>query len=439
MLESIYRILSTVIGDPRRYTLEHRLFNTISLINAVTNIGGAFGISHALNRSFLLVLHLLTGALFFFFYYLSRSRGLYRLLYWPLVLLMAGFLFINALANAATLGGAHYYFIPALAIAIILSDKARNTILATALFAALTVCLVLIENLRPEWIIGHASSVARMYDILGNLVFVQVFTALIIIVLWRTLSQERQKSDRLLLNILPEAIADELKARDRVKPSGYESATVLFTDFVGFTRIAEGLTPEQLIEELDTCFREFDRMARRNGLEKIKTIGDSYMAAGGIPQPNSTHAIDCVLCALEIQRFIAGMMEKKSAASKPYWQLRLGIHSGPLVAGVIGQEKFAYDVWGDTVNTASRLESSGAPGRVNISAATYELVKDFFVCEYRGKITAKSKGEIEMYFVDSIRPELSEGLTGETPGDRFYELYNLVARSGTSFRTSARG
>jgi adenylate cyclase len=352
---------------------------------------------------------------------------------------MAGFLFINSLANAATLGGAHYYFIPALAIAIILSESARNTILATLLFVTVTVSLVLIEAFRPEWITRHASPDTRFYDILGNLAFAQVFTAMIVIVLSRTLNQERQKSDRLLLNILPEAIADELKVRDRVKPLGYESASVLFTDFVGFTQIAESLTPEQLIEELDNCFREFDRIARRNRLEKIKTIGDSYMAAGGIPQPSPTHAIDCVLCALEIQRFMTIMMEERAASSKPYWQLRLGIHSGPLVAGVIGQEKFAYDVWGDTVNIASRLESSGAAGRINISAATYELVKDFFACEYRGKVKAKNKGEIEMYFVNSIRPELSVRRMGETPGDRFYELYDLVARSAQEVKTSAQG
>jgi adenylate cyclase len=224
-----------------------------------------------------------------------------------------------------------------------------------------------------------------------------------VVVLTRNLNQERAKSDSLLLNILPAAVAEELKTNDSVSPRHYEGASVLFTDFVGFTQIAEGMTPEQLIAELDACFSRFDAIARTHKLEKIKTIGDSYMAVGGVPAPNRTHAVDSVLAALEIQRAMIELAAKKSAQNQPCWQLRLGIHTGPLVAGVIGREKFAYDVWGDTVNTASRLESSGVAGRINISGATYELVKDLFVCEYRGKISAKNKGEIDMYFVNAVK------------------------------------
>jgi adenylate cyclase len=297
----------------------------------------------------------------------------------------------------------------------------------------------LIEQYRPEWIIRHVSNEARLFDILGNLLFAQVFTGIIVMVLSRTLNQEREKSDRLLLNVLPQPIADELKARDRVQPLNYESASVLFTDFVGFTRIAERLTPERLIEELDNCFRHFDQIARRHKLEKIKTIGDAYMGVGGIPQPNTTHAIDCVLCALEIHQFMAALKEERAAQNMPYWELRLGIHTGRLVAGVIGQEKFAYDVWGDTVNTASRLESSGVAGRINISMSTYELVEPLFACEHRGKITAKNKGEIDMYFVNSIRPELSRDGEGKIPGDKFYEIYDHIARSEPAGKTLAQG
>jgi adenylate cyclase len=407
-------------------------------MNAVTNIGGAFGISESLNRGFLLFLHLVTGGIFLLFYYLSRTRGLYRLLYWPFVLLMGGFLFVNSLANAGSLGGAHYYFIPALAIAIILSDRRTNTILATIVFTGLTASLLVVEHYRPESITMHPSSDARFFDILGNLLFAQVFIGLVVMALSHTLNQERQKSDRLLHNILPDSVAEELKVMDRVMPLHYESATVLFTDFVGFTRIAEGMSPEQLIGGLDKCFREFDRIARRNNVEKIKTIGDSYMAVGGVPQANSTHAIDTVLCALEIQSFMSEMRQESAAAGKPCWELRLGVHSGSLVAGVIGQEKFAYDVWGDTVNTASRMESSGVAGRINISVTTYEMVKDFFVCEYRGKITAKNKGEIDMYFVSSIIPELSSG-DGRRPGEKFYELYERASGRESVRKRQARG
>jgi len=226
-------------------------------------------------------------------------------------------------------------------------------------------------------------------------------------VLTKNLNQERAKSDSLLLNILPASVAEELKMRDSVSPRHYESASVLFTDFVGFTQIAEGMTPDELVAELDACFSRFDAIARKHKLEKIKTIGDSYMAVGGVPAANRTHAVDSALAALEIQRFMTELAAKKAALNQPCWQLRIGVHTGPLVAGVIGGEKFAYDVWGDTVNTASRLESSGVAGRINISAATYEQVKGLFVCEHRGKILAKNKGEIDMYFVNSVNSEPS--------------------------------
>lgn len=422
---------SAISGDHRRYSLEHRLFNTIALLNAVTNVGGAFAIIGNNDPAFLLVLQIGTGVLFLFFYYLSRFRNLYHSLYWPFVLLILGFLFINSLRNAGSTGGAHYYFIPALVIAIVLSRKVLTTVLAILLFGVATVAFLLLEQAHPEWIIPYPNPKERLFDILTSLVFVQVFTGVVVMVLTRNLNQERKKSDTLLLNILPESIARELQKNDHVRPLYYDNATVLFTDFVGFTRIAENLTPQELIEELDNCFRQFDLITGKHRLEKIKTIGDAYMAVGGIPQPNVTHAIDCVLAALEISSFMTRMREEKTAGNKPYWQLRIGIHSGRLVAGVIGQAKFAYDVWGDTVNTASRLESSGQAGRINISRATYEQVKDFFVCQYRGRVVAKNKGEIEMYFVDGIRPELARDPGGNIPNEKFLELYRRLNPDST--------
>jgi adenylate cyclase len=248
-------------------------------------------------------------------------------------------------------------------------------------------------------------------------------------VLTQNLNQERRKSDRLLRSVLPETIAQELKQTDRVQPIDYEQASVLFTDFVGFTQIAEGFTPQQLIEELDGCFSQFDRIAKKHKLEKIKTIGDAYMAVGGVPLANTTHAVDCVLASLEIEHVVSRLREEEMAESRPYWQIRIGIHSGDLVAGVVGREKFSYDVWGDTVNIASRLESSGVAGRINISGATYELVKDFFECEFRGKIAAKNKGKIDMFFVNGIRAELSVDSTRRTPNRDFFKLYEYLERS----------
>jgi adenylate cyclase len=401
-----------LFGDPRRCSLEQRLFNTISLLSAVANLGGAIRFLDVTHQLFLLLLHLGSGVLLLAFYYGSRWRDSYRSLYWPLVLLLAVFLLANSLDNAGSSGGAHYYLIPALVIAVILSGKGGHTALAVLLFATTTVTLLLVEQLRPDWVTPHATRDDRFGDVLLNLVFAQVFTGVLVIVLARNLNQERRKSDRLLLNILPEGVAEQLKRTDRVEPLQYD-ASVLFTDFVGFTHISEGMTPHQLIAELDACFRRFDQIARKHRLEKIKTIGDSYMAVAGLPVPSGTHAVDCVRAALEIRNAMAEIAKQKAREGKPCWQVRIGVHSGPLIAGVIGREKFAYDVWGDTVNLASRMESSGAPGCINISAETYERVKDFFDCEYRGKIVAKNKGELDMYFVLGLRRELTPAVSGQ--------------------------
>jgi adenylate cyclase len=211
---------------------------------------------------------------------------------------------------------------------------------------------------------------------------------------------ERKKSDNLLLNILPEETATELKETGKATPKSYEMVTVLFTDFKGFTNIAEKMTAEQVIQELDHCFLAFDQIIDKYDLEKIKTIGDAYMCAGGVPVANATNPQDAVAAGLEMQAFMEQWQKEKKAKNEPYFELRLGIHTGKVVAGVVGNRKFAYDIWGDAVNIASRMESSGEAGKVNISGTTYELVKDKFKATHRGKIAAKNKGEIDMYFVE---------------------------------------
>lgn len=243
------------------------------------------------------------------------------------------------------------------------------------------------------------------------------------------LAAEHAQSEKLLLNILPREVADELKKEGISNPRHYASATVCFTDFEGFTKITESLGPAELVAELDRCFSYFDSLMDRYNLEKLKTIGDSYMFAGGIPQSNSTHAVDCVMAALEIQAFMNQMKEIKTSQNLPYWQLRLGIHSGDLVAGVIGEKKFAYDVWSDTVNTASRCESSGVTGKINVSSATHALIKDFFACEYRGAIAAKHKGQIEMYFVHGLLPELQRPDQPRAPNNEFERRYAALRSS----------
>jgi class 3 adenylate cyclase len=212
--------------------------------------------------------------------------------------------------------------------------------------------------------------------------------------------KQRERSDELLLNILPEETAEELKTTGKANAKLVSHVTVLFTDMKDFTRISEELSPTELVAEINECFSAFDKIMERYGVEKIKTIGDAYMAAGGLPSPNETHAYDVVSAALEIQQFMDERGKQKRAEGKEPFEIRIGIHTGPVVAGIVGIKKFAYDIWGDTVNIASRMESSGEAGKVNISASTYELINQTFNCEYRGKIEAKNKGNIDMYFVN---------------------------------------
>jgi class 3 adenylate cyclase len=209
------------------------------------------------------------------------------------------------------------------------------------------------------------------------------------------LSKEKKRSDDLLLNILPAEVAEELKEKGGADARLYDKVSVLFTDFVNFTLLAEQLPPRALVGELNECFSMFDAIIDRNGLEKIKTIGDAYMAVCGLPLADPLHAKKAVQAAIEIRDFMEDHKKRGSSL-----EVRIGINSGPVVAGIVGIKKFAYDIWGDTVNTAARIEQNGEAGKVNISISTFDLVKDHFICTPRGKIVAKNKGEIEMYFVD---------------------------------------
>ncbi len=213
--------------------------------------------------------------------------------------------------------------------------------------------------------------------------------------------EEKIKSERLLLNILPEEVAEELKEKGYATPKFYTQATIIFTDLKGFTNLVEQVQPQEIIEDLNTCFLAFDEICEEYNLEKIKTIGDAYMAVGGVPLKNKTNPIDAVKAGLAMQHFMQKWKTEKEAKGLPVWELRVGIHTGCLIAGVIGKNKFAYDVWGDSVNVASRMESSGEVGKVNISETTYELIKHHFECESRGMIQAKNKGKISMYFVQA--------------------------------------
>jgi adenylate cyclase len=250
-------------------------------------------------------------------------------------------------------------------------------------------------NIEEDWFLDqlYANSAVSVMAI----VFLIVFYA------FRLARLAEAETEALLRNMMPGMIVDRL--RDDPKTTiaeNFDVATVLFADIKGFTQLAHALGPARTVALLDDLFSRIDRAALDLGLEKIKTIGDAYMAAGGLPTPNKTHALDVVKAAMEIRDFIAQGKKHKLGKGQPYFEIRIGIHTGPVVAGIVGVKKFAYDIWGDTVNTASRMESSGAPGRVNISRTTYELIKDEPGLAFtpRGQVEAKGKGEMEMWFVE---------------------------------------
>lgn len=241
----------------------------------------------------------------------------------------------------------------------------------------------------------------------------------------REIEGQKERIEDLLLNILPKEISEELKEKGKATARRHEEVTVLFTDMKGFTRAAEKMTPEELVDELDECFIHFDGIVGRYGIEKIKTIGDSYMCAAGVPTSDAHHAVKCALAALEVRDLMEDWCRQRAGQGKEPWVLRIGLHTGPVVAGVVGKRKFAYDIWGDTVNTASRMESSGEPGEVNVSGATHALLKDRFVCEHRGRVEAKNKGAIDMYFVKRIREGWCADPDGRSPNARFLQEVGL--------------
>jgi adenylate cyclase len=236
---------------------------------------------------------------------------------------------------------------------------------------------------------------------------------------------ERERADILLRNMLPGSIAEELKAHDCVRPRYHESATILFADFKDFVRLTEALEPASLVEQLNQNFARFDQIVASNRLETLKTIGDAYMCVGGLPEPNRTHAVDACLAALQMQKFIKNANRQRERLRLAPWELRIGIKTGSLVAGVVGTRRLTYDVWGNTANAAQRLEEACEPGRVNVAGSTFHQVAALFETEPRGRIEVKHMGAVDMYFLDRIKPDLASDAEGCLPNERFWNASGL--------------
>lgn len=243
---------------------------------------------------------------------------------------------------------------------------------------------------------------------------------------------ERSKADRLLHSMFPDSIAAELKDRQQVQPRYYESATILLADFKSFTQLTEGLDPAGLVKELNQHFSRFDDISVQNRLEKLKTIGDAYLCVGGLPETSRTHALDACLAALQFQASLVRYNQQRERLRLPRWDLRIGINTGSVVAGVVGKHKFTYDIWGDAVNVTQRLEAACEPGRVNVSGSTFHRIQQLFECEPRGHLEAKNKGAIDMYFVNRIRPGLSADPAGTTPNAGFWNAAGIAPVSATA-------
>lgn len=425
-----------VLGDALCCSMEQRLFNGITLINGILNLIGAFMVLKLPNGIVLCMLHVGAGIAFLLFYTLSRKYQLHCKLYGYLMVTIAAFIGINTLLNSGSLGGTHYYLLVSVAIGVILAETALRAFLSILLFCLLALGIFGIEFYSQDRVIYYTEGTealktvahlpARLADVPGNFIFSMVLTGLLIHILAHTLRQERARSETLLLNILPSSIAEELKLYQQVEPRDFKSATILFTDFKGFTAYAEKNTPKDVVGDLDACFRAFDSIICSFGIEKIKTIGDAYMAAAGIPEPLTAHPVRMVLAALQMHQAVAAINSERLQTGKPAWQMRLGIHCGHLTAGVIGKHKFSYDIWGDSVNVASRMESSGESGKINISGDCFILIRDFFECTPRGPLPIKNRGEISMYFVNRIKPEFSNDAAGIHPNAKLLKYIKTV-------------
>lgn len=239
------------------------------------------------------------------------------------------------------------------------------------------------------------------------------------------LQHENEKQKTLLESLSPEQVRKGKQVVRKVRTLRFDMATVLFADIHGFSKISGKADSQAIIDKLDEIFFEFDAIAKKYKLQKIKTIGDTYMAAGGIPIKNSTNPIDVLMAALEMKRHLEKVQEDFECKEGPIWKMQMGIHTGPVVANVVGARKVSYEIKGDTVNTASRIQSAADPGQIVISVMTYELVKEFFVCEYYGKIPVKYKGDLDMYIVKGLKPEFTEE-DGFTPNKNYYIKFGLI-------------
>lgn len=260
------------------------------------------------------------------------------------------------------------------------------------------------------------------------------------------LAQEKKKADVLLENILPGYMIDELKTKGKVTPAHHEQVAVLFTDFVGFSDISRYMSPRELLRELSVYFDSFEEILEKYGIEKVKTVGDALMCVAGINKNKETAHVDCILAAFEMLRFTYERREQRLQKGEEAWGMRAAIHYGPLVAGVVGHSKIAFDIWGHTVNVAARIEGVAPAGKVTISEDLYDKVRDFFACDYMGEVELKGVGAMDLFTVNGFHPNMQENNDAFGANKRFQKLYSylrqgyrIIVRDGKYHAVARRG
>jgi guanylate cyclase len=401
------RISFSIAGSVQNFPLENRIFNVATLI-------ALLGTLASLIANILSGLPIHDNAILIFYciacaglFYYSRFKRKYRFL--PLIFLLITLPLLSVLwfLVGGSRGSLSYAFLIFYFLFLVTINNIKAAWII-AIVVANVLGLFIIEYLKPEWVVPYSDENTRFFDISSSFLFVLVGLGIGITALKlnydrerKKVDHERHKSDQLLLNILPEEISQVLKSGQRVIADSFDNVSVLFADIVNFTPMSAPLTPAEVVEMLNEIFSHFDTLAEKHEIEKIKTIGDCYMAAAGVPRPNADHARVLTQVSLDMMDYTKGRKFHGREIA-----LRIGINSGTVTAGVIGRKKFIYDLWGDVVNTASRMESHGSANEIQITSATYELIKEHFQCESYGTIYVKGKGEMEVWRVLGIQSSI---------------------------------
>jgi class 3 adenylate cyclase len=389
-------IIKKVLGSIHVNELDHRIYNIMLLILIPTGLLIAIGnVLEGLNI-ITIIDPIFVSTFLIILYYLSIRKHLY----FNFLFCFAA-IFFNAVQwiynGGGSSGGIQYFFMWTFILATILL-RGKKLIICIIMNCVVLLGLLLYEYFDGSLIVQYADNTTRLIDIIVSASFSFVLISFLVRVIYAEINKERQKTEKLLLNILPQKVVNELKEKGNTNPEIFKNVTVLFSDIVGFTDTATRIPVETLIKELNDIFTTFDTIIEKHACERIKTIGDAYLAVCGLPESNENHCKNVVNAALEMMSSI----KKRNMVNGIKWQIRIGVHTGQVIGSVVGIKKYIYDVFGDTVNTASRLESLSKPMKINISIDVMNELGNKYNFEDRGKIEVKGKNKMEMYFVNSI-------------------------------------